>query len=173
MHSRKGQRKGYYLMKFFRSLVPLFPSRYDCTERNAEHTSEDVTLRLWYMYPIFWLFVISYLISHLHFTHIKGLSLGSVFSSSMPFLSFVPYVFYHVLSLFIEYFLVFVTYWYSYTSVLTSFERKERRDRILNSWAPTLEFRPFELCQGKSETRAFLQHGFCCNRPNTYLLPQN
>jgi hypothetical protein len=127
MHSRRGQHKGYYIMKLFPSLVSLFPSRYGCTEkkRRAYVWRCYVPSMIHVPYELYSDSSLSYLISHLHFTRIKGLSLGNVFSPPMFFLSFVPYIFYHVVSLFIEYFLVFVTYWYSYTSFFTSFERKE------------------------------------------------
>jgi hypothetical protein len=53
----RGQHKGHYVMKLFCSLVSLLPSRYGCTEKER---------RAWYMYPIFWLLVISHLPSSLY-----------------------------------------------------------------------------------------------------------
>jgi hypothetical protein len=112
------QHKEYYVMKLFFCLVFLLPVKYDC--RNNIHRTYKHTI-----VPLLYMLLYSdsslFLIHHPHFSCRKGFSLAKRFFP-ICFLSFVQYIFYHVVRcLYKEYLLPFVIYGYSYTSFMSSF----------------------------------------------------
>jgi hypothetical protein len=125
----RGKHKGYYIMKLSHSVVSLLPSRYHCMQR--KHRAHTRTCCIPSLVRVPMSCLQSSLYSYKRFVFRKRF-----FLFPCLFKSFVPYIFYHVVSVVIEYVL----------SLLLIDTAMPQLWLLLDTRIEGVEFRPSPLC---------------------------